>query len=331
MRALVVRQSGWPNTMQVEDWPRPAVEADTVLVKVHAAGLNFADTLVIGGSYQEKQALPFVPGAELVGEVLECGSLVRNVAVGDRVMGQVASGAYAHYAALHMNRLAVVPPQMPDREAAGFYVPYGTAICALRNRGRLQVGETLLILGAAGAVGLAAIQVGKAMGARVIGVSRNPEKRVAVMGAGADSFIAHDSGDLKAALKAAGESGADIVLDMVGGEATQQALRCLRFEGRLVVIGFTGGQAPLLKANHILVKNIDIVGCYWGPYQTLRPEATRAAFHVLFGWYAQGLLKPQVADEVKLPEVGRALERLAAGSYAGKVVVAIGTNTGDSS
>ncbi len=326
MHALVVHQTGWPNAMQVEDRPRPAAGPDSVLIRVHAAGLNFADTLVIGGSYQEKQALPFIPGAELSGEVIQCGSEVRNIAVGDRVMGQVPAGAYAEYAVLHMHRLAVVPQAMPDREAAGFYVPYGTAICALRERGRLKAGETLLILGAAGAVGLAAIQVGKAMGARVIGVSRKPGKRDAVMRAGADAFISHETGDLKAALKASGEGGVDVVLDMVGSEATAQALRCLNFEGRLVIIGFTGGQAALLKSNHILVKNIDIVGCYWGPYQTLRPEATRTAFDMLFGWYAQGLLRPQVADTVDLSGISAALERLTAGQYAGKVVATIAKN-----
>lgn len=321
MQALVVRETGWPNSMQVEQWPRPMPACDCVLVKVHAAGLNFADTLVIGGTYQERQPLPFVAGAELVGTVVARGSSVHEVDLGERVMGQVPAGAYAQYAVLHRDRLAVVPRVMSDYEAAGFYIPYGTALCALRDRGRLKTGETLLVLGASGAVGLAAIQIGKAMGARVIGVSRSPAKAAAVMSCGADRFVVNAGGDLKGALNAAGEAGVDVVLDMVGGELTAQALRCLNFEGRLVIVGFTGGEPAQLKANHILVKNVDVVGCYWGPYQSRKPDMTRACFDLLFDWYARGLLRPQVADIVPLPGVGAALQRLTAGQYAGKVAV----------
>lgn len=324
MRALLVREAGWPNSMQVADVPRPtadALDADSVLVRVRAAGLNFADTLSIGGSYQEKQALPFVPGAELCGEVAAVGVGVHGLEIGERVMGQVAAGAYGQWAIAHKDRLARVPANMPDAEAAGFYIPYGTALCALRERGRLVPGETLVVLGAAGAVGLAAVQVGKALGARVIGISRSEAKREAVMQAGADAFVAWSDGDLKSALENAGMGGGvDVVLDMVGGEATAAAMRCLRFEGRLVVVGFTSGQPPTLRANHILVKNIDVVGCYWGPYQQLRPAQTRAAFETLLDWYGQGRLRPRIAASVPLEGVAHALEQLACGAYAGKVV-----------
>lgn len=324
MRALVVHQPGWPNDMKVEHHEIPSADPETVLVKVYAAGLNFADSLIIGGTYQEKPVLPLIPGSELVGEVVACGSMVREFSVGDRVMGQVAVGAFAEYVAVHKHRLVRVPPAMSDQEAAGFYIPYGTAICALRERGRLKAGETLLVLGAAGAVGLAAVQVGKAMGAKVIGVSRNALKRQAVLDAGADGFIVYQGGNLKAALEeATGGTGADVVLDVVGGETTHQALRCLSFEGRLLILGFTSGESPLMKSNHILVKNIDIVGCYWGPYQTLRPDATRASFDVLFEWYAKGLIRPQIAGTVELAQINEALARLVEGAYAGKVVVDI--------
>ncbi len=318
--------------MKVEQHPMPSVEPDTVLVKVHAAGLNFADSLVIGGTYQEKPTLPFIPGAELVGEVVACGSDTGELAVGDRVMGQVHSGAFAEYVTVHKHRLVKVPVAMRDEDAAGFYIPYGTAICALRERGRLKPGETLLVLGAAGAVGLAAVQVGKALGARVIGVSRNAQKKQSVMDAGADAFLVYQGGDLKAALaQLVGHGGVDVVLDVVGGETTQQAVRCMGFEGRLVILGFTSGDAPLLKSNHILVKNIDIVGCYWGPYQTLRPDATRASFSDLLAWHASGLIRPQIAGRVTLAQVGEALGKLVEGAYAGKVVVNIQAEDGVSS
>lgn len=334
MRALLVRETGWPNSMQVAEVPRPAedaLDAGSVLVRVRAAGLNFADTLSIAGSYQEKQALPFVPGAELCGDVVAVGTGVQGLQPGDRVMGQVSAGAYAEWAIAHQDRLARVPAAMPDAVAAGFYIPYGTALCALRERGRLAAGETLLVLGAAGAVGLAAVQVGKALGARVIGISRSEAKRDAVMQAGADMFLAWSEGDLKSALEAAGAGGGvDVVLDMVGGNATVAALRCLKFEGRLVVVGFTSGQAPALPANHILVKNIDIVGCYWGPYQTLRPAQTRQAFETLLAWYSEGRLQPQIAASVPLEGVRQALELLARGAYAGKVIATLPTPLGAS-
>lgn len=329
MRALVVHETGWPNTMQVADVPRPTVEAidgDSVLVHVRAAGLNFADTLTIGGSYQEKQPLPFVPGAELCGEVVAVGAGVQGLQSGDRVMGQVSAGAYAEWAIVHKDRLTPVPTAMPDAVAAGFYIPYGTALCALRDRGRLGPGDTLLVLGAAGAVGLAAVQVGKALGARVIGISRSEAKRGAVLQAGADVFVAWSGGDLKEALEKAGAGGGvDVVLDMVGGHATAAAVRCLKFEGRLVIVGFTSGQPPVLRANHILVKNIDIVGCYWGPYQTLRPTQTRKAFDTLLGWYEEGRLRPEVAASVPLEGVSHALQMLVSGAFAGKVVATIST------
>ncbi|MDO8771949.1 MAG: NADPH:quinone oxidoreductase family protein [Burkholderiaceae bacterium] len=332
MRALLVRETGWPNAMQVADVPRPAVDAmdaDSVLVRVRAAGLNFADTLTIGGSYQEKQSLPFVPGAELCGDVVAVGTGVQGLQSGDRVMGQVSAGAYAEWAMVHKDRLTRVPAAMPDAVAAGFYIPYGTALCALRERGRIESGETLLVLGAAGAVGLAAVQVGKALGARVIGISRSEAKRDAVMQAGADVFVAWSGGDLKDALEKAGAgSGVDVVLDMVGGDASQAAVRCLKFEGRLVIVGFTSGQPPALRANHILVKNIDIVGCYWGPYQTLRPTQTRQAFETLLGWYNEGRLRPQVAASVPLEGVNHALQILASGAFAGKVVAILPTQQG---
>lgn len=324
MRALVVHELGWPNRMKVEWRALPVPADEEVLIQVESAGLNFADMLVISGSYQEKQVLPFVPGAELCGRVVARGSAATALQMGDRVMGQVTSGAYAEYATVNVHRVVRVPEQMPSEIAAGFYIPYGTSLCALQDRGRLKRGETVLILGAAGGVGLAAVQVAKALGSIVLGAARGQHKRAVTMAAGAAHFLDYGSGDLReAVMRVTDGQGVDVVLDTVGGDAAQAALRCLRFEGRLVVVGFTSGQIPDFRANHILVKNIDIVGCYWGPYQTRRVVETQKSFATLIQWYGQGLLAPHVADRVALAEVPQALERLAARQYAGKVIVNI--------
>jgi NADPH2:quinone reductase len=324
MRALVAHQLGWPNPMRVESCPMPVPTDDEMLVQVEAAGLNFADTLVLSGSYQEKPPLPFVPGAELCGTVVSTGTQVAPFKPGDRVMGQVVAGAYAQYAVLHQDRAALAPSGMPADLAAGFYIPYGTSLCALRERGRLKSGETALILGAAGAVGQAAIQVAKALGAKVVAATGGSHNRDAVLKAGADLHVSYGQGDLRDSVMDATEGhGVDVVLDTVGGTASRAALRTLRFEGRHIVVGFTSGKAPELQANHVLVKNIDVIGCYWGPYQQRRPQETQAAFDTLADWYGRGLLKPHVAAHVGLEAVGAALERLLARGYAGKVIVNI--------
>lgn len=330
MRALLVREHGWPSAMRVERVACPTPGKGQVLVRVGAAGLNFADTLVIAGTYQERQEPPFVPGAEICGEIVECGSDAEGWRVGERVMGQVDSGAYAEYAVADARRIARVPSGMTEEVGAGFYIPYGTALCALRERGRLEASQTLLVLGAAGAVGQAAVQVGRALGARVIGTSRHESRREAVMNAGADGFVATAglTGDALRDRLMEASGGADVVFDTVGGTSALAALRCLRFEGRLVVIGFTAGDAPVFRANHVLVKNIDVVGCYWGPYQTRRPEETRRAFETLADWHARQLIRPAVSDSVALADVPRALEALTRGEYAGKVVARIQESSG---
>ncbi len=327
MQAVVVHQAGWPNPMAVQDCALPDIHDDEVLVRVQAAGLNFADTLVMSGSYQEQAAFPFIPGAELCGTVVARGPDVTSPQIGERVMGQVATGAYAEYAALHQHRLAPVPFAMPSDIAAGFYIPYGTALCALQDRARLKPGETVLVLGAAGAVGLAAVQVARAMGATVIGAAQG-HKLAQVQAAGADLGIDYGKGDLRQALLQATDGrGVDVIFDTVGGPISEAATRCLRFEGRLLIVGFTSGEPPKLRSNHILVKNIDIVGCYWGPYQTLRAHDTQQAFATLANWYEEGRLAPQIADRIQLEDVGAALQRLLARQYAGKVIVNIETPT----
>jgi NADPH2:quinone reductase len=324
MRALVCRTLGWPQPLEVEDWPRPSAAQGQVLVKVGAAGLNFADSLLLAGTYQEKMPLPFVPGVEFCGTVVEAGA---DWSAGTRVMGQVVSGAYAEYVAADAHRLVPVPQGMPDAIAAGFFIPYGTAHCALVARARLRPGERLLVLGAAGAVGRACVEVGRALGAHVIGGAGGPAKLEVVRAAGAHEAIDYRAADLREqVMHATKGEGVDVVIDTVGDPLTQAALRCLRFEGRLVVLGFTGGHPARLPTNYVLVKNVDVLGVYWGPYQTRAPAATRAAFSELGEWYLAGRLHPLIAETVPLQCTADALQRLLAREIAGKVIVQVSSN-----
>lgn len=330
MRALVCHTLGWPQPLEVQEWPRPAAGEGEVLVRVTAAGLNFADSLHMAGSYQEKLPLPFVPGAEFTGMVVE--SRDSRWRAGLRVMGQVPGGAYAEYVAADARRIVAVPAAMPDEIAAGFYIPYGTAYCALVQRGRLAAGETVLVLGAAGALGRACVEVARAVGATVLAAAGAADKQESVRSAGAEVFIDYRAGDLREqVMQATDGGGVDVVIDTVGAPMTQAALRCLRFEGRLVVLGFTGGQPAQLPANHVLVKNVEVLGVFWGPYQTRQPEQTQQAFARLFDWYQVGRLRPLVAKTFPLERTGEALTRLLAREFAGKVIVQIPSSKATSS
>jgi NADPH2:quinone reductase len=293
-----------------------------VVVKVVAAGVNFADTLLIGGTYQELPELPFVPGAELAGEVVEVGSGVTRFSVGDRVMGQVNTGAFAEYAMIDARRAAPVPSEMPFDEAAGFWIPYGTAYCGLTVRARLKDGETLLVSGAAGSVGLAAVQVGAALGARVIALATGIERQDAVRRAGADLVFDPQAPDLLSDIRdAVGAGGVDVALDVVGGALTPVLISSLGFQGRLLVVGFASGAVPPVKLNHVLVKNIDVIGFYWGPYQQRAPAETRSMFNHLGALYAQGALQPRVAARYSLERTGDAVADLLSRRNAGRVII----------
>lgn len=320
MRALVCHTLGWPQPLEVQDWPCPSAKAGEVLVRVGAAGLNFADSLHMAGSYQEKLVPPFIPGVEFMGTVVESGD--DHWRPGTRVMGQAIGGAYAQYVVADARRVVAVPNAMPDAVAAGFYIPYGTAYCALAQRARLAAGETVLVLGAAGALGRACVEVARALGATVVAAAGGAARQEPVRAAGAEAFVDYRSGDLRAqVLQATGGAGVDVVVDTVGAPMTQAAMRCLRFEGRLVVLGFTGGQPAPLPANHVLVKNIDVLGVFWGPYQTLQSQQTQEAFSRLFEWYESGRLRPFVAETFPLERTGEALTRLLAREFAGKVII----------
>ncbi|WP_209424933.1 NADPH:quinone oxidoreductase family protein [Pararhodobacter sp. SW119] len=317
MRAFVLSDIDSPPALT--DVPLPVPGAGKVRLKIRACGLNFADLLMTRGQYQERPALPFVMGMEVAGEVDALGAGVSGLVAGQRVAAFGGQGGLAEYGCFPADRCVPLPDAMPFEEAAGFIVAYGTSHVALGQRARLREGETLLVLGAAGGVGLTAVQIGKLMGARVVAVARGAEKLVVARAAGADVLIDSDGADLRAAFKDLG--GVDVVYDAVGEPAATAALRALNPEGRFVVIGFAGGQVPQFPANILLVKNLDVIGFYWGGYMAFRPQVIRASLGRLLAWYAEGRLAPHVSHTLPLERAGEGLELLSSRKSTGKVVV----------
>jgi len=322
MRAVLCKEWGGPEKLVIEDVPRPALREGAVRVAVHAAGVNFADLLVIAGQYQEKPAFPFTPGAEAAGVVSEVGAGVNTLKPGDRVMALTGLGAYAEEAVVDAARVLPIPDSMDFESAAAFPVACGTSHGALEWRARLQAGEWLLVLGAAGGVGLAAVEIGKAMGAQVIACAGGAEKLAVAQQHGADHVIDYSREDIRERVKAiTGGHGADVVYDPVGGDAFDAALRSIAWGGRHVVIGFAAGRIPQIPANIVLVKNIDVIGFYWGSYQAHNPELLRASLAKLLGWVEQGKLKPRISQRFDLKEVALALDELRRRKTTGKVVL----------
>ena len=325
MRAVLCKAFGPPESLVVEETPSPALRAGTVRVAVHAAGINFGDTLMIEGKYQEKPPFPFTPGFEIAGEIVEIGAGVTELKPGDRVMGTSENGGYAEEAVVPAGNLSVIPDAMPYDVAAGFPVAYGTSHGALDWRAHLQPGETLLVHGAAGGVGLTAVEVGKAMGARIIATASTQEKLDIAKRHGADHLIDYTTEDIKERVRALTDGrGADVVYDPVGGDAFDASLRCIAWEGRIIVIGFAGGRVPQIPANLVLVKNCDIIGFYWGSYRKKKPENLRRSYRQLFCWFEEGKLKPHVSERYDLGEVGKAFAALRSRRATGKVVLTTG-------
>lgn len=324
MRAVLCNSYGWPRSLELSEIPEPQLGAGQLLVEVQAAGVNFADTLVMSGEYQEKLDLPFIPGAELCGTVTDMADNVTGFAVGDRIICQVPSGAYAEFAVVDARTAIKIPKTMPARDAAGFYIAYGTAYCGLLRRGRLKKGETVLITGAAGGVGRAAVDLSVALGAKVIAIAGGEPRQEDLLGLGAFAVFDGDASSLrKNVMEATSGRGVDIVLDMVGGDVTREALRCLKFEGRLLLIGFATGSAASLPSNHLLVKNVDVCGFYWGPYQSMFPEETRESFHQLFALYEQGRLRPKAGLVLPLDKINGAYVALNQRKHSGKIILEV--------
>ncbi len=299
----------------------PVPGSGQALIRVAAAGLNFADLLMAGGTYQDMPPLPLTLGLELAGTVEALGPGTAGPAPGTRVAALPGSGGLADLAVVATDRLIPIPDTMPFDVAAGFQIAYGTSHIALVQRARLVPGETLLVLGAAGGVGLTAVEIGALTGARVIAVARGAERLAIAEGAGAHHLIDSDAGDLRDQVRALG--GADVVYDPVGGASFDAALRCLKPLGRIIVIGFASGEVPQIRANHLLVKNIDVIGVYFGGYSAFRPDLLADSLSTLIGWHTEGRLSPRISHLLARDQAQRGLDMLRDRAATGKIVVAL--------
>ena len=327
MRAWRVHELGEPiDVLRLEDVESPTAPAGHVVIEVAAAALNFPDILLCKGEYQEKPALPFTPGVELAGTVVEVGEGVGGLAPGDRVLGApvMGPGALAERTVALAATLYPVPDGMSWTAAAALHVTYQTGWVALHTRGALQPGETLLVHAGAGGVGSAAIQLGKAVGARVVATAGGPDKVKILHELGVDLAIDYKADDFVEAVKDFTDGrGADVVYDPVGGDIFDRSTKCIAFEGRLLVIGFTSGRIPQARANHVLVKNYSVVGVHWGLYNRRRPEVPRQAHEALTRLYAEGAIDPLVSQVVPFDQAPAALALLGGRGTYGKVVVDI--------
>lgn len=292
-----------------------------IRVSIKACGLNFADLLMIKSQYQEMPPLPFTMGMEPAGIITEIGTDVTGFSVGDRVAVFAGHGGLAQSGCFDAAKAVRIPDDMPFTDAAAFQIAYGTSHLALTHRAKLQAGETLLVLGAAGGVGLTAVEIGKLMGARVVAVARGADKLEIARQAGADVLLDSDTTDLRAALKEIG--GVDVVYDAVGGEMGETALRSTNPEGRYVIIGFASGAIPEVRANHVLVKNINVQGFYWGGYMKFNPKALTDSLQELMSWYSAGKVKPHISHQFPLEQVHEAFDVMRARKSTGKIVVTI--------
>lgn len=322
MRAVVCKQHGPPESLVVEEVPSPVPGPGEVVVSMRAASLNFPDVLIIQNKYQVKPALPFSPGSELSGVVKDVGDGVTRVKPGDRVLALTTYGAFAEDVKTHESRLLPMPDGMDFPTAAAFSMTYGTSDHALSDRGALKAGETLLVLGAAGGVGLAAVEIGKALGARVIACASTAEKLEVCRAHGADGTINYTTDDLRERVKAlTGGRGIDVVYDAVGGPYTEPALRSTAWRGRLLVVGFASGEIPKIPLNLALLKGCSIVGVFWGDFARREPEAFAARAQQLGAWFREGKLKPHVSTILPLDRVVDALNLMASRQVHGKVVL----------
>ena len=317
MRAIVVANRG--EAPRLSDLPGPEPGPGEIRVAIRACGLNFADLLMVEGKYQERRDPPFVLGMELAGVVDKLGPGVSGPVPGTRVAIAATVDGLAEYGCFDAALAVPLPDAMSFADAAAFQIAYGTSHLALEDKARLRPGETLLVLGAAGGVGLTAVEVGKRMGARVIAVARGADKLAAAKAAGADILIDSDEGGLRERVKALG--GADVVYDPVGGDLFAEALRATNPDGRMIVIGFASGTVPPIPANILLVKNISVLGFYWGGYRTFARERLTQSMATLFGWYAEGGLRPHVSNILPLDRALEGLELLRSRKSTGKVVI----------
>jgi NADPH:quinone reductase len=324
MRAVVCHELTGPEGLRVEELPLPQPGPGEVRLRVRAAGVNFADSLIITGRYQDRPALPFVPGLEVAGQIEACGEGVLGFRPGERVMATLAFGGFAEEVVVPARDVVRLPDAIDYVAAAGLAIAYGTAYGALVWAARLRAGETLVVHGAAGGVGLATVECGKVLGARVIATARGAERLEVASRHGADAVIDTGSEDLRARIRELTRGrGADVVFDPVGGEVFNASLSAIAWEGRLLIIGFASGEVPQIPANRLLVKNAHALGFYWGSYREHDPTRVHAAFEELLGWYGEGRIRPHVSDVLPLEDAGQAIELLLARKSTGKVVLSV--------
>ena len=317
MRAMVVSEHGEPLILVERPVPEPA--AGELLVRVHACGINFADLLLQSGRYQERPELPFSPGMEICGTIEAAGENADGDLIGKRIAAYCGYGGMADYLTIPSTACIPIPDNMPSHVAAAFPITYGTSHVALDHGARLQPGERLLVLGAAGGVGISSVEIGKAMGAEVIGSARGRGRLEDVRKAGADQILESDTTDLREAVKALG--GADVVIDPIGGDMTMAALRACNPGGRLVPIGFACGEIPQIPANILLVKNLSVIGVYWGARARLWPSRIAESLDKLVEWYEAGEINPFVSHRFDLVSANDALALLKSRRSTGKIVI----------
>ena len=324
MKAILCKAFGPADTLVLEETTSPEIKKNEILLEVHAAGVNFPDTLIIEGKYQFKPPFPFSPGGEAAGVVAAVGEKVSHLKVGDRVMGLTGWGSFAEQVAVPGQNVLPIPPEMDFETAAAFSMTYGTSMHALKQRANLQPGETLLVLGASGGVGLAAVEIGKAMGAKVIAAASTAEKLEVAKRAGADEVINYSETSLKERLKAITTGqGVDVIYDPVGGQLFEEAFRSIAWNGRMLVVGFAAGDIPSLPVNLALLKGAALVGVFWGAFAQRQPHDNAANFKQLFAWYDEGKLKPLVSQTFSLEQAAEAISTLGQRKAVGKLVVKV--------
>lgn len=322
MRAVVCNSYGPPENLALEQVEDPKPGKGDVLVDVYAAGLNFPDTLQIQGKYQFQPSFPFTPGSEISGVVVEVGEGVTALKPGDRVLALIGIGGMAEKVVAPVESFLKIPDEMDMASAAGFLMIYGTSYYALKQRAQLRAGETLLVTGASGGVGHAAVQLGKAMGARVIGAASTPEKCEVARQAGAEETICYGEKSLKDEVKRlTGGEGADVIYDPVGGDIFDQCARCVNWNGRILVIGFASGRIPEFKVNLALLKGSSVVGVFWGDWVRRDPEGHQQNCAELFTMFRQGLIKPHISQDFPLESYAEAMNIFLERKAVGKIVL----------
>ena len=322
MKALLCKQYGLPDTLVYEDAPDPVPGPGQVVIDMKAAGVNFPDVLIIQNKYQFRPALPFSPGGELAGVISAVGEGVTHVKVGDRVIGSSGHGAFAEKVLVNAARAIPMPADADFETAAAFILTYGTSYHAVKDRGELKAGQTMLVLGAAGGVGLSAIEIGKALGARVIAAASTEEKLAVCREHGADATINYATEDLRERIKALTDGkGPDVIYDPVGGQYAEPAFRSIGWRGRYLVIGFANGEIPKLPLNLMLLKGASVVGVFWGDFVSREPQNFQRDLGEMFALLKQGKLRPHISGRYPLREGAKALNDMMNRKVMGKVIV----------